>query len=191
MGCNNQNKADGSATNTENVKKGKYALKSAVVEYKANMMNMETKVTTSFDDYGAKESSVTEMEMMGQSIKTVTLKKDSIMYTYNPDQKTGSKVSMKSNQADIDFENLTEAFQKEMHLEKVGEETFMDKPCIKYTIDSEQLKMKGSFLVWKGIALKTDVDMGGLKMVMTAVKIAENTDLPASTFDVPADIKFQ
>lgn len=198
--CNNQNKKTGDAAGTtvteENGKpvmkegKGKYGMKSGIVEYKANMMKMDSKMTIYFDGFGAKESTVTEMNMMGMSIKSVSIKKDGIVYTFDPEKKTGQKASV-IPEKDIDFENLTEEFQKEMKLEKVGEETFLGKSCVKYTIDSEKFKMKGSYLVWQGVALKSDIDMGGMKVEMTAVKFDENANVPASTFEVPADIKFQ
>lgn len=75
-----KNKTSDKATTTENntesataTPKGKYAIKSGIVEYKTNMMGMDMKQVLTFDNYGKEE--VTEMiaEMMGVKIHTITL----------------------------------------------------------------------------------------------------------------------
>jgi len=173
-----------------NPSKGKYAIKSARVEYKTNVMNMAAQQTITFDDFGAKEVIETTMEMMGQTIRTISVTKDGFVYNYDPDKKTGTKTPVGGQPASIDFENLTEEFQKEMNLTKDGEEPFLNKTCTRYLIDSEKMSMKGRFLVWNGIALKTDAQMGGMPMIMEAVKIEENPSVLNSIFEIPADISF-
>jgi hypothetical protein len=170
--------------------KGKYALKSGIVEYKTQMMGMDVKQTLTFDDYGKKDIQDVEMEMMGVKIHTATLTRDGYVYTLDLVKKTGiKKPAVTIKNADIDFENLTETMVKDMNLKKEGTEEFMGKTCEKISIDNKNMHMKGTYLVYKGIALMVDTDMGTIKMKLKAERFVENPELPAERFDVPADIK--
>ncbi len=191
LSCNSKPASENGQTETGlKTGKGKYVMKSGMVEYKTQVMGMEATQTMYFEDYGAKETQDVAMEMMGMKINTITVMKDGFSYNYDPDKKTGTKTSLTGRTDNIDFENLTEEIQKEMKIEKIGTEKFLDKTCTKYSINNEKLNMKGSYLVWKGIALKTNVDMGGMKILLEATKITENADIPAEKFEIPADIKF-
>jgi len=169
--------------------KGKYELKSGIVAYKTQIMGMETRQTLSFDDYGKKEATDIMMEMMGTKIHTVTLTKEGYVYTLDMVNKTGTKAPANpSNNANIDFQNLSREMEKEMNLKKEGTETFLGKTCEKISIDYAKMQMKGSFLVYKGVALKVDTDMGTLKMNLTAESFEENPQIPTEKFEIPADI---
>jgi hypothetical protein len=166
--------------------KGKYAIKSGIVQYKTQMMGMDMKQTLTFDDYGAKEATDMEMDMMGVKMHTVTISKDGFIYTLDMEKKTGSKISGKS--PDIDFENLSEEMVKDMNLKKEGTEEYLGRTCEKMSIDYTKMKMKGTFLVYKGVALKSDTDMGTMKMKLVGEKFIENPEIPASKFEIPADV---
>jgi len=167
--------------------KGKYAIKSGIVEYKTQMMGMDMKQTLTFDDYGQKEATDMEAEMMGVKIHTVTITKDGFIYTLDMEKKTGTKISGKS--PDIDFENLSEEMVKDMNLKKEGTEEYLGKTCEKMSIDYTKMKMKGTFLVYKGVALKSETDMGTMKVNLIGEKFEENPSVPASKFEIPVDIK--
>lgn len=170
--------------------KGKYAIKSGIVQYKTEMMGMEVMQTLTFDDYGKKEATDVEMEMMGVKIHTVNLTKDGFIYNLDMVKKTGTKSpEVNVANASIDFENLTEEMVREMDLKKLGTEEFLGKTCEKMSIDNKKMSMKGTFLVYKGIALKSETDMGSMKMNLLAEKFEENPTIPATKFEVPADIK--
>jgi outer membrane lipoprotein-sorting protein len=170
--------------------KGRYAIKSGIVEYKTQIMEMDVKQTLTFDDYGKKEVTDMEMEMMGVKIHTVTIVKDGFMYTLDMEKKTGTKVaSYQGSNQNIDFENMSEEMVKDMNLKKEGTEEYLGKTCEKMSIDYTKMKMKGTFLVYKGVALKSDTDMGTMKMKLVAEKFEENPSIPASKFEVPADFK--
>jgi outer membrane lipoprotein-sorting protein len=170
--------------------KGKYAIKSGIVEYKTLMMGMDMKQTLTFDDYGKKEATDMEMEMMGVKIHTVTITKDGFMYTLDMEKKTGTKVpSYQGSNQNIDFENLSEEMVKDMKLKKEGTEEFLGKTCEKMSIDYTKISMKGTFLVYKGVALKSETDMGTTKMKLIGEKFEENPSIPAEKFEVPADFK--
>ena len=170
--------------------KGKYAIKSGIVEYKTQMMGMDMKQTLTFDDYGKKEATDVEMEMMGTKIHTVTLTKDGFVYTIDMVKKTATKnASYQGSNQNIDFENLSEQMVKDMKLKKEGAEEFLGKTCEKISIDYEKMKMKGSYLVYKGIPLMVDTDMGSMKIKLVGEKFTENPEIPAAKFEVPADVK--
>jgi hypothetical protein len=169
--------------------KGKYAIKSGIVVYKTQMMGMEVKQTLSFDDYGKKEVTDVMMEMMGTKIHTVSLTKDGFIYNIDMVKKTGTKSpEVSANNTNIDFQNLTEEMTKEMNLKKEGNEMFLGKNCEKMSIDYTKMKMKGTFLVYRGVALKVDTDLGTMKMKLEAEQFEENPTIPAEKFEIPADI---
>jgi hypothetical protein len=170
--------------------KGKYAIKSGIVQYKTEMMGMEVMQTLTFDDYGKKEATDVEMEMMGVKMHTVNLTKDGFIYNLDMVKKTGTKSpEVNIANASIDFENLTEEMVKEMDLKKLGTEEFLGKTCEKMSIDNKKMGMKGTFLVYKGLALKSETDLGSMKMNLLAEKFEENPTIPAEKFEVPSDIK--
>jgi hypothetical protein len=72
----------------------KYDIESGYVKYKMSMMGMETHVTQYFKNYGKTEATITEMEMMGQKMKTINIRKDNYIYGYSEGQKQGTKVKM-------------------------------------------------------------------------------------------------
>ena len=96
--------------------KGKYAIKSGIVEYKTQMMGMDMKQVLTFDDYGKKDMTEMIAEMMGVKIHTVTLNKDGFVYNYDLEKKTGTKSVSYQNSSNIDFENLSEEMVKDMNL---------------------------------------------------------------------------
>lgn len=168
---------------------GKYAIKSGIVEYKTQMMGMDAKQILTFDDYGKLEIQDIEMEIMGTIIHTATLIKDGFIYQMDLIQKTGVKsVATSANNMSIDFENLSEQMAIDMNLKKLGKEEFLGKTCEKMSIDYKKMQMKGTYLVYKGIALFFDTDLGAMKMKMTAEKFIENPKIPADKFEVPSDI---
>jgi hypothetical protein len=185
----NANATDNKSEAATATPKGKYAIKSGIVEYKTQMMGMDMKQILTFDDYGKKE--ITEMiaEMMGVKIHTATLIKDGFVYNYDLEKKTGTKSVSYQSGSNIDFENLSEQMVKDMNLKKEGTEECLSKTCEKMSIDYTKMKMKGSFLVYKGVALQSDIDMGTMKMKLIGEKFIENPEIPAEKFEVPDDIK--
>jgi len=193
--CKSKTSEPSSATDSKSeaakeTPKGKYAIKSGIVEYKTQMMGMDMKQVMSFDDYGKKEVTEIMMDMMGTKIHTVTLTKDDFVYTIDMVKKTATKSpSYQGSNQNIDFENLSEQMAKDMKLKKEGTEEFLGKTCEKMTIDYEKMKMKGTYLVYKGVPLLVDTDMGTMKMKLVGEKFSENPEIPAEKFEVPADIK--
>lgn len=175
-------------TSSSPVKAGKFGIKSGIIEYTANMMNMDMNQVITFDDYGSKQITETLMEVVGQKVHTGNLIKGDYVYTLDYNNKTATKSRFYGAAgADIDFRNLSKEMESKMNLRKLGKEEFFGKKCDKYSIDYTDMKMKGTFLVWEGIALKSDIDMGTMKMVLVVKNLQENVNVPADKFEVPAD----
>jgi len=169
--------------------KGKYAIKSGIVEYKTQMMGMDMKQLLTFDDYGKIEMTEVIMEMTGMKTHSVTLTKDGFVYAYDLEKKIGTKNPFYGGGSqNIDFENMSKEMISDMKLKKEGTEEFLGKKCDKMSIDYDKMKMKGSFLVYKGVALKMETDMGTVKMNLVADKFVENPEIPAGKFEIPADV---
>ncbi|MDZ7613795.1 MAG: hypothetical protein U5K51_08915 [Flavobacteriaceae bacterium] len=169
--------------------KGKYSIKSGIVEYKTRMMGMEVKQVHTFDDYGKLEAQDVAMEMMGTKIHNKTIIKDGYLYNLDLIKKTGTKSPINAmTKTDIDFENLSEELIKDMDLKKLGTEVFLGKTCEKMSIDYKKMQMKGTYLVYKGVPLSMDNEIGTMKIKMVADKFVENPSIPADKFEIPADI---
>lgn len=165
--------------------KGRYSLKSGTVEYKGNIMGFSSTQTTWFDDFGAKEASETVMDMMGTTVRTLMIIKDGFVYNIDPDKKTGSRTSAAIGSANINFENLTDEIIKEWNIKKEGQEEVLGRSCQKYSLENSSFSIKGNYWVWKGVAIKMDMDMSSMKMLIEAVNIQENSVVPVNKFDVP------
>lgn len=178
--------------------KGKYSLKSGIVTFDSEAMGMKMPVTLYFDDYGKKECELItmEMEMMGTKVETrnATITKDGYVYSVDLVNKTGNKMKQVTSAADfknMDFSNMSNEFLEKMHMKKEGTETICGKTCDVFSIDNPDMKMKGTVAIWNSIAMKMNVDMGGLVITRNATKFEENAEVPADKFDIPADIKIE
>jgi len=199
--CNNSDSKSGNTKNATDSTKvvdakkqnpnGRYSLKSAIVEMKTAVMGMEQKQVLFFDEYGAKECTEITATMFGQKSHNINITKDGFVYSIDMIKKTGTKIKIPSKDANINFTNLGEEIAKEMNIKKVGTQSFLGKTCDKYTIDFKKQQMKGSYLVWNGIALKTEMTVMGMKTTIEATKIEENPTIPADKFEVPKGIKIQ
>jgi hypothetical protein len=177
-------------TTTEVKAKGRYAIKSGIVEYKSMVMGLEASQTLFFDDFGALESTVTSMEMMGIRTVSVTINRDGFVYTFDPEKKTGKK-TVAYYGSNVNFEDLTEEIIKDFNLKKEGKDVILGKECEKWSMDNTTLGMKGFYWVYKGVALKVDTDLGAAKMQMDATSFQENVEIPAGKLDIPSDIVFE
>ena len=169
--------------------KGKYSVKSGIVEYKIEMMGMNGTQALYFDNYGNTEANLIVLDIMGTKSQTVTITKDGSVYNFDPEKKTGSKTPVMTG-ANVNFENLTDEVIKDWNLKKEGRENILGKECDKFSMDNQAMSMKGYYWIWKGVALKVDATMSTVKMLMEATIFQENVNIPAEKFDIPADIVF-
>jgi len=171
--------------------KGKFLVKSAIIEFDSEIIGMKQNMSMCIDKWG--ELSFVEMqgELMGMKSHNISIIKDGFEYTIDMTKKTGVKKPyvFKNNPEDIDFSALTPEIMKEFGMTKEGTEVFLDKKCDKYAVNNSLTKMKGYYLVWQGIPLKTEVSVTGMSIKMTAKKIDLSATIPASKFDIPAGVK--
>lgn len=190
-GSNTGNVTETDETELTTSANGKYALKSGIVEYTTQVMGMDAKQLLYFDDYGKMEAQDVQMEIMGTAIHTVTINRDGYIYNIDMVKKTGTKVlATPINSVSIDFENLSEQMIKDMNITKEGTEEFLGRICEKLGIDYTKMGLKGTYLVYKGVALLVDTEMGAMKMKLIADKFTENASIPAEKFEIPDNITF-
>jgi hypothetical protein len=165
----------------------KYKIKSGIVVYEMEAMTMKQKMTLYFDDYGKKEVSEVEAIMMGLIVHTRTFAKDGYMYTLNMTKKEGKKMKMSGimDIKNINFNALTPDIMNKWRMQKLENEDFAGKKCEKFSIDYPEGDMKGTFLVWNGIAIKSDMKMGFANISAVATSIKEDVEVPSEKFEIP------
>ena len=167
----------------------KYEIESGFIKYKMSMMGMETKVTQYFKDYGKTEATVTEMEMMGQKMKTTSLRKDDYFYSYTEDQKKGTKLKMDDEAvAEGEMAKIDEKTILAQGGKKLSSEELLGKECAVYEVSTNGENSK--FWIWKGLMLKMTATQNNMEVTMEATEINETSDFPSGTFDIPKDIEF-
>ena len=85
------------------------------------------------------------------------------------------------------FLNLTEDVIGKYKIQEVGKEQFLDKECTVYTRENETQGMKAQIKVWvyKGMALKQETSLSGMKIVASATEFKEDAMVLPQVFDVP------
>lgn len=168
----------------------RYEVKSGTMSLTSEIFGKEQEMLMYFDDYGAMEYSQTNGEIMGFKVNNVQIKKDGYLYNIDVTNKTGKKTKIEENTPQyINFTNITQKLIDEMHVEKKGTEEFLGRVCDRWEINHTDMRMIGYFLVWKGISLKTDMQISGMIVRMKVKSIDLESSLPAHIFDIPDDIK--
>jgi len=191
FGCNTTETSNSSDRKNENgTSDKKYAIKSGIINYKINMMGMETKMNVFFQDYGKTEASVTETEIMGKKAILQTLQKDNFYYNFSTDKKTGSKYQMNGNDTTEEpgTKKMTVAYILKKGGKKVGSEKILDKDCNIYQYTENGVESK--VWIWHNMFLKNIVSQNGMEMIMVATKIEETNSFPSGIFEVPKNIIF-
>lgn len=184
--------ASGKALPVSNPKgKGKYAIKSAVIDYKTTAMGFDTQQTLYFYNYGEKEANETLMKVMGFKSNMITIFGDNCMYTVDLVKRTAVKSTMDDNPAGLDFERLSEEMQREWKIKKESNEDILGRNCIKYSMTNEKNGISGFVWIWKGISLKTELKFKGITTKMEATEIKESVPVPAEKFEIPGDVTIE
>lgn len=199
--CSSNKTSESETTNsdtvkTENIVKPeegkKYSVKSGMIKFKSTVMGIQQEMITYFDDFGNTEVVTTKMEILkGQVTENRSILKEGYMYELDMTQKTATKrkMTVTQNSAGIDFNNLTDEIMGEMSLKNEGKVTFLGKACDKFSIDFKKQQLKGSYIVWQNVPLKTDVMLQGMPMKIEATEIQENITIPADLLEIPKDFK--
>ena len=185
-----------SNNNPQNIKDlpyTRYHVKSGIAEY--NLTGIQTGTETIyFDKWGMREAKYTKAIVtifgMTKNLNTMELTDNNWHYSIDFDTKTGTKYKNDSLQIQAqqmetnDLVMIGEENMKKIGGEKTGTEKIAGKTCDIWKIE----KIGAKIWLWKGISLKTYVNMLGMEMTNIATKIDINTDIPESKFVIPADI---
>ncbi len=168
-----------------------YEVKSGKVTMEMDMMGQTMVQEIYFDDYGAKQ--VTVMNMQGQKMRT--LQKDGSNIMVNDADKTAMRMPAMGQDAAnrINFLNLDEKTVKKNKIKEEGEETVAGKTCKKYTYKVMMMGQPITTTAWvyKGITLKSSTSTDFGEMGQTATKIEENIDIDPAMFTIPEGVKVQ
>jgi outer membrane lipoprotein-sorting protein len=175
----------------------RYSMKSAKV---TSLMQMPGGMGTSksilyFDDHGKKEmrENITIIKMAGREMNTNSrvIIRDGYIYTWNIGQKTGNKIKMdtKFDPSSIDYKKLTKELMDQFKMKEEGTADVLGKTCRVFSFEAEG--MKGKSYVWENIPMKTEMTIAGNSMVSEVTDLQENVSIPASEFELPAEVEFK
>ena len=148
------------------------------------------------DNYGLLQCKMvqTKTKAFGQSSEEayVEISKDFYVYKYNPKTRIGSKIKntlaedlMKD--ANFDPEEFGKRSMEALGFENTGTETIAGKRCEVW----QRLGGSSKIWIWRGLTLKTEMKMLGIKNTSTANVIKVDEGVPSGKFDLPSDVKFQ
>ncbi|MBK9330589.1 MAG: hypothetical protein IPM95_15125 [Sphingobacteriales bacterium] len=175
---------------------GRYDFKSGILETQTEMMGMgNANIKTTFEGYGKTQliESTVSMEMMGKKINTSTrsLIKDGFLYTWAvPSMGAATKMRIEEGKFDdknIDFKNLTKEMRDKFQIKEIANETIDGKDCKVFSFSVEG--MNGKSYVWKGLPIQSEMSVSGHTIKTRFVRF-EETDVPSSAFELPADVTF-
>lgn len=170
-----------------------YEVKSGKVTMEMDMMGQTMVQEVYFDDYGAKQATV--MNMQGQKTRQITQDGSNIMI--DDAAKTATKMPamgmMGGGRSEINWSNLDEKTIKKNKIQEAGEETIAGKTCkvYKYKVMMMGQAVSATACVYKGIVLKSSTSTDFGEMGQKATKIEENITVDPSMFTIPEGVKVQ
>ena len=185
----------------------RYGVKSGIVTYEPyEMMGMKMTQTTYFDDYGKKEAqeTLTEGEIMGMKTKSHTMiimaegysisyEIENIMNGKDQTKKIARKTKISGPMGGMDFASLSEEMKKRYNYVEEGTENVAGVEGTKYsmTMDKEKANTKITGVIYKNVMLKSEANIGGMKISLKAASFEQDADVPASKFEVPEGYKIE
>lgn len=166
-----------------------YTVKSGIVTMEMDMMGQKIVQEVYFDDYGAKQATLSDFG--GMKSRNIVVDGETVMV--NDDEKTAMKMPMMGQRETVNFSNLDEKTIKKYKVKELGTETVAGKECKKYEVTLFMMGQPQKQTVWvyKGITLKSSSKSDFGDMNQTATKIQENVEIPASMFTLPAGVKVE
>jgi hypothetical protein len=171
-----------------------FKVKSGIIESTIEMMGNQ-KQTLYFDDYGAKQAIVTDVDVMGMKSQQVVITADGWKYEYDAGKKEGTKTkqmtppSLPGGVPDLD--DITDAMKAQFKMKDIEGRTIAGKDAKGYQIEL-MADMPMKVWVWEGIPLRTEMKLGKdapKPMVTEVANLQLDIDVPADRFTVPADVK--
>ncbi len=148
------------------------------------------------DNYGLLQCKMTQTKtkVFGQTSEEVSLEVSKDFYIYKWDPKTRIGTKIKNTLAEdlmkdpsFDPEEFGKKTMESLGFEKIGTETLLGKPCEVW----KGLGGTSKIWVWRGLNLKTETKMMGMKSTITANVVKVDEGVPSGKFDLPSDVKFQ
>ena len=171
----------------------RYEVKSGIVTMEMDMMGRKVVQEIHFDDYGAKQATISEMR--GQKMRSLMVNGENLMI--NDAENTAFKMPAGGmgggNSVNVNFLNKDEKYIKKNKIKELGQDTFLGRECTKYSIPMFMMGqvVKQTVWVYKGIVLKTSMKTDFGEMVQAATNLVEDVEIPASMFEVPEGIEIQ
>jgi hypothetical protein len=167
---------------------GRYQMKSGIAKTVTTVGDSKTEATQYWDDYGGLECLKQRMDIPGlvsYDYYTIT-KGDKAWFVTDTDGKKASKV-FQNPTPDLNFLNITPAVEEKYNIKDFGGDTYLGKPCKKYTYETTQNRKKGLWTVWvyKGFILKSICVLGKRESIIEVVELKENVPVPPEVFDIP------
>lgn len=168
-----------------------YEVKSGQVTMEMEMMGQVMVQDIYFDDYGAKQATVSNFQ--GQKMRILVIDGSNVMV--NDADKTAVRMPAMGMGSEnrINWLNLDEKTIKKNKIKEAGEEVVAGKTCKKYEYKVMMMGQPISATAWvyKGITLKTSTKTDFGDMGQTATKIEEDIKVDPAMFTIPEGVKIQ
>ena len=168
-----------------------YEVKSGKVTMEMEMMGQVMVQDIYFDDYGAKQATVSNFQ--GQNMRILVIDGSNVMV--NDADKTAVRMPAMGMGSEnrINWLNLDEKTIKKNKIKEAGEEVVAGKTCKKYEYKVMMMGQPISATAWvyKGITLKTSTKTDFGDMGQTATKIEEDIKVDPAMFTIPEGVKIQ
>ena len=168
----------------------RYGIKSGIVTMQMDMMGRTVTQKLHFDDYGAKQASLSEMR--GRKMRSLEVDGKSLMI--DDEEKTAMEMpamgmGMPANT--INFLNLDEKTMKKNKIKVLGEEEVAGKMCTKYSMKEFVMGQLVTIKMWvyEGIVLKSAVQTDFGEMIQQAVSVEENVEIDPAMFTLPEGVE--
>lgn len=167
-----------------------YDVKSGIVTMEMDMMGRKVVQDIYFDDYGAKQATISDFH--GTRMRGIEV--DGEMLMINDAENTAMKMpAMGMTNEKINFLDQSPKNIKRNKIKEIGKETLLDRECTVYTVAVFMMGnvVKQTVWVYKGIVLKSSIATDWGEMVQVATNLVEDVEIPAGTFTVPEGIEIQ
>lgn len=166
----------------------RYEIKSGIIKLIATTGGHETEETQWFDNYGAMESLMFTTEITGLvKYDSYTITKGEKAWMVNDTEGKKSSKAFDNPTPDLNFLNPTPEAIEKYKMQELGEETFLDRPCMKFTYETTQGRKTCQWTAWvyKGVILKSVAKIGRREVFVEATEFQENVPVPAEVFETP------
>jgi len=169
----------------------KFGVEQGMMEFKMTTMGMTSTMEMYWRDHGKETATITKMDMMGVSTTSNTVISGDYVYTWDSMTGMGTKVKvdMDENNQNINYNNLDKEMMAKYNMVEEGTEEIMGKTCKVFTMNYQGVK--STTWVYKGMALKSESVVAGVKTTYEVIKMEEGVEPPADVFELPDNIEFK